>query len=373
MKYIGMKQRNLKEIPQSAKLRNKLEEVSRKLKNAKRHLKSKKTQLGNYEKGITQTLRSDVPGLINLLQDMEHKSDVISGLQPKVKKIKGVNHFERKRLLELVDAFTESSFIPPELREMMQPHHEMDMQMFGDDENTNQQISLEDFIIEPPKEEQRDIRKIYISLADKFHPDKAKNKEEEKKFHTIMQRINHAYKKFDYDELYRMQADHKAETKPNDYSNDNLITEKIESLENEMKYIKNQSKRIQKQINKIKKSELGVAYEALKPLSEGGDFKLYIEMFNSISAILTDVIDLINDFLINKTIDIDKYKEIEEKAATIEDNFSQMDIDSDTDFEDDYIPDDLLEELLYEQLMEEMRDLTITPQEKPKRRKRKRR
>ncbi|NJN34373.1 MAG: J domain-containing protein [Saprospiraceae bacterium] len=62
-------------------------------------------------------------------------------------------------------------------------------------------VMFDEFTVKPDAEEQQNLRKIFISLASDFHPDKAENEQQAKFFHDIMQQINAAYQRGDIDEL----------------------------------------------------------------------------------------------------------------------------------------------------------------------------
>ncbi len=349
-----MKKEKLQTIPESEKLKRKLQEVSKKLKNAKRHLKSKKTQLDNLESGISQTMRADIPNFVDSLKDLEDKKDIIKNLKPKVKKVRGAKRKEKREMMTIIDTFMESSFLPPEMKEMFGGDLAEESNKFNlEDQESKSSDIFQDFIVEPSKTEQYDIRKIYVSLADKFHPDKAKNKKEEEDFHHIMQKINIAYKKFDYDTLYQMKIDYEKTSKMKEQKSNNPQEEEIETIENEIKYLKSQSKRIQGQINKTKNSGIGSSYEAFKDMFNSEEFDNMKMVFSGINTILTGLIELINEFIETKKINEEKLMEIDQIAKGVDDEIGDdfFDDEGEDFFDDDDDFDDEMMEMFSNMMM----------------------
>ncbi len=64
---------------------------------------------------------------------------------------------------------------------------------------------FDSFQQKPDKEEQKEIRKIFVRLAARFHPDKAQSEKEAENLHELMQQINQAYQRGDIAELLQLE------------------------------------------------------------------------------------------------------------------------------------------------------------------------
>ncbi len=392
-----MKNQNLQTITESEKSQKKLKEVIKKLKNAKTHLKRKNTQLINLEANISQALRHDIPNFIDSIEDLQKKKQVILELKPSVKKLRGAKRVDKREILNLIESFSAGDFIPHEMEDVFDENFKEKTNKYHleDDESKSSDL-FQDFIVEPSKTEQYDIRKIYISLADKFHPDKAKNKKEEEEFHHIMQKINNAYKKFDYNTLYQMKMDYDKTLEQKEENSNNSLDEKIETLKNEIKYIKNQAKRIQEQINKTKNSEVGLMSEMFTAENKE-EFEQIKVGFDLTNEILLVIIELITEFLETKKINDERLIKIEEQ---IEETNGMFDNDFDDDFDDDFdenmmqmftemmidagkknkknkkkirmskFEEEMIKEMLFSDFQEEMSNFS-TPKKKKKKKKKK--
>ncbi len=112
------------------------------------------------------------------------------------------------------------------------------------------------------KEEQGDVRKLYIKLANQFHPDKAKNEKEAELFHEMMQKINAANEAGDYGTLLALQERYaEYDSSAFDTSDGSvlldLLDQSILKIKKEVQGIDSQVTRIKEEIKNIKKSDLG--------------------------------------------------------------------------------------------------------------------
>jgi hypothetical protein len=135
-------------------------------------------------------------------------------------------------------------------------------------EFTNFNDLLNSFAVAPDDEEQRKIRKLYIRLATQLHPDKAVNQKEADYFHGIMQSINLAYEKHDYDELLKIESQNiiyqSIENQDNSDSENTFIEnlqKEIDILIKQKELVKNQNQRIKKEIAELMNHDVGKAYK----------------------------------------------------------------------------------------------------------------
>jgi curved DNA-binding protein CbpA len=106
-----------------------------------------------------------------------------------------------------------------------------------------------------PEAEQRSIREVYKRLAAKFHPDKAAgNADAERRFNTIMQRINAAYQRGDIGDLLAIE---------NEFAGLEDILQQEDSpladlVEREMERVREELELCQQQIERLKRERKGL-------------------------------------------------------------------------------------------------------------------
>ncbi len=291
-------------IPEEKKMQIAFEEARKLYLNSKKNLKRKKTELLNLENNIKKTTR-DIPNMFLQLTSLKQKETELNRLLSEVKKLKGLKKREKSDLIEFVQSFFDNSL--PDVADMFGQNFDP-TNMPPIDENTNRSANIfQEFVVQPPKEEQQNIRKLYLRLAEKFHPDKAQNQEEADKFHGIMQNINSAYKRFDYEELNQMLIDSENSLEIEKPAVEkSLLEQQIETLNNQTEYIKNQINRINAQIKNTKKSDLGENYNNLKPFYESTDFDDLINSTSLILQLYDLLIEFLNDTIVNNKIDESK-------------------------------------------------------------------
>jgi len=291
-------------IPEEKKMQIAFEEARKLYLNSKKNLKRKKTELLNLENNIKKTTR-DIPNMFLQLTSLKQKETELNRLLSEVKKLKGLKKREKSDLIEFVQSFFDNSL--PDVADMFGQNFDP-TNLPPIDENTNRSANIfQEFVVQPPKEEQQNIRKLYLRLAEKFHPDKAQNQEEADKFHGIMQNINSAYKRFDYEELNQMLIDSENSLEIEKPAVEkSLLEQQIETLNNQTEYIKNQINRINAQIKNTKKSDLGENYNNLKPFYESTDFDDLINSTSLILQLYDLLIEFLNDTIVNNKIDESK-------------------------------------------------------------------
>jgi len=193
-----------------------------------------------------------------------------------------------------------SSEIPSE-EEMQQMAEEFARQNAQD--NYDRRM-FEKFHKKPPIEDQKSIRKIYIALSKRFHPDLAKNKKESVHFGKIMVRVVAAYESSDIAELLEIEKK---------YFNYNTITnldlsdqssvisyiqQKINKQTNELNLLKGQLVRIRQELKQLKQSEEGELLKEYKRLKKSGHdlFSIMADDLNSQIDSLKVIIKSVNKY-----------------------------------------------------------------------------
>jgi hypothetical protein len=154
---------------------------------------------------------------------------------------------------------------------------------FDEDEHTDEfnrqrrQTMFEEYLVKPTDEEQQAIRKVYVGLAGRFHPDKAENETELALFNDLMQSINSAYKRGDMDELLEIKARF-AEYKTSDAGTSDydipildVLDEQILRQRNELNVLESQILRLKAELKNLRDSDLGKMVKQNKEAEKYGE------------------------------------------------------------------------------------------------------
>ena len=131
---------------------------------------------------------------------------------------------------------------------------------------------FDSFRAEPDKDEQRDIRKVYLRLSQAFHPDVARNDGEEAQFHRIMQQITDAYERHDMEALLHLERLHLGEVPTEGETGDmaSRLDATILRLERESERLQQQADRLSAELKGLNESQLGKALTAEKRAKRTG-------------------------------------------------------------------------------------------------------
>ena len=134
-----------------------------------------------------------------------------------------------------------------------------------------------EFAVKLDEGEQQQIRKIFLELANRFHPDKATNEQELKLFNDVMQSINGAYQSGDLQELLDIKERFKS-YQTSDASADydipvlDVLESHIAKNRNELNLLENQLERLKEEFKNLKNSDLGdMVKQNKKAEKHGGD------------------------------------------------------------------------------------------------------
>ena len=115
---------------------------------------------------------------------------------------------------------------------------------------------------EIPEADRKQLRKIFVQLANRFHPDKAKTPEEQDLFHKIMQELNTVYEQGDIDRILQIQEQYKEyetgkEVDPLENSGAfDFLQAQIGKLQAEVELLIAQVDRLKAEATELRKSEL---------------------------------------------------------------------------------------------------------------------
>jgi hypothetical protein len=135
-------------------------------------------------------------------------------------------------------------------------------QQAGEEGTQDRAAFFAQFKQEPSKEEQRDIRQLYLRLSRKLHPDKATNEAEAQQFHNLMQQVSAAYEAHDVEALLALEErylddDREAWEELPGEQQLSARAQKIARLERELSFLTQQGDRLSAQIKALRQSEAG--------------------------------------------------------------------------------------------------------------------
>jgi dimeric dUTPase (all-alpha-NTP-PPase superfamily) len=253
----------------------KVRELQGVLKKRKSVLKSLKTRLGNTQKEIEDTQRNIQNIMFDKMSKMEALRVEIAGLATKMKANKQFSKADKKALDEIASEFLDGSIFGEGFEEFQEKKRKMEEGDFDFDEDFRAKFNdvFEEFKVKPEEEELRDIRKVFIKLSRKFHPDLADNDVQAQEFHGIMQQINEAYKNNDIQTLLEMEQLYLMEEF--DLMSSSLtvdvLQQEIERLGRDIDFINNQVDRTSTEIKQLRDSNMGSMLSGIKKADREGE------------------------------------------------------------------------------------------------------
>ncbi|NJL73978.1 MAG: J domain-containing protein [Saprospiraceae bacterium] len=235
------------------------------------NLKKNTTTLDKLKVDIVEMQQGIRGRLIALAQKLRNLKQEIKEITATLKKSKKISKEEKKEITNLLKVVNqefenmESGFGIPnmELNE-----EEIRKAGFNTDNFDRQRAfdfftQFEEEIAEP---DQKDIRKAYVKLAARFHPDKAKSNQEQEQFHLLMQQINAAYERGDLATLLELQSAY-SEVKTllemgiqQEGAIADFLDAEIQRLEREVELLNSQLNRVKAELRNVKKSDIGNMY-----------------------------------------------------------------------------------------------------------------
>ncbi|MEB3340100.1 hypothetical protein [Okeania sp.] len=242
-------------------------------------IKRKKTELFN----LTEQIQT-------LTKEMFHKSrpfeEEINNLDEEIhglfQKILNKKHLKKRHKQELIDIYrtlqiTGKISLKPEcFSQLSSANFEDDIRDDSED-GTEKDFFEEDFYNNYKFEEQpeiyqprpsRDLRKIFLKLADKFHPDKATEDETRILYTEIMKEINIAYQSGDLARLLEIEREKNEET-VKFYQNDS--EKECERLGKEIELLSQQYEQVKAELREVKNTPQGSMVKQYRKAKRNGE------------------------------------------------------------------------------------------------------
>ncbi len=268
-----------KEIAKSPEILAKeatIKTLQTKLKRKKTALKSLKTRLKNTKKDITEIQRAGSGQVMNRMAQMDKLRLEIMELIQQMNKLKGLSRADKAALKDMEREFGSEDMFGEDFKAykaQMEERGEDFEANFDENERARMRDVFEAFAVKPDKEEQKDIRKIFISLSQKFHPDKATTKADEAEYHEMMQQINEAYQAGDIQTLLELEQLFLIEnldlSKVQSWSVD-VLEQEIARLKRDLQFIESQINRNSAELKSLRASDLGQMLTSMKKAEKEG-------------------------------------------------------------------------------------------------------
>lgn len=274
-----------------------IKDLQKQLKKKQTTLKSLKTRLKNMQNDVEEISRKVQNTMMRKIEEIDALREEIAKYAAMMKKSKNISKEDKKALGEMAADFTENEDMFGEGYAQYK-EHKAQMESEDFDFDAEQRARMRDifqqFQVKPPEKEQRDIRKIFLKLSQKFHPDLAKNKKEEAEFHKMMQQINDAYQRNDIHTLLQLQREYLMETF--DFNSNSItidvLDKEIERLERELQFIENQINRISSEVKNLRQSDMGVMLTEVGKAERAGEgFEEMAAEHDKMIAIFTQLRD----------------------------------------------------------------------------------
>ncbi|MFK7951151.1 MAG: hypothetical protein AB8G11_26455 [Saprospiraceae bacterium] len=268
-------EKNIAKSPEMLAKEAKIKDLQKALKKRKSVLKSLKTRLKNTKSDIEDIQRNIQNIMFSRISKMDELRIEIGELALKMKQNKHFSKADKKALDEMSREFLDGNIFGDEFEEIREAKRKAEEGDFDFDENFRAKMNdaFAQFRVAPEEKEQKNIRKVFIKLSRKFHPDLAENEQQAAEFHGMMQQINEAYKANDVHTLLEMEQLYLMEEL--DFSTASItidvLQNEIDRLERDVEFINGQVDRTSLEIKQLRKSDMGSMLTGIKKADREGE------------------------------------------------------------------------------------------------------
>ncbi len=303
LKYKSMS-KYIAKSPEMLRKEAEIKDLRAQLKKRQTTLKSLKTRLKNTQSDIEEIQRKVHTGMLHKAEAVDALRMEIAELARQLKKVKGMSRMDKEQLQMMADEISSDEMFGPAYQEYKAYKEKQQSADFDFDEYERARIHdvFQQFQVKPEEKEQRDIRKVFLKLSQKFHPDLAKGEKETADFHSLMQQINEAYQANDIQTLLELESLYLAEEL--DFTTKavtvDVLQQEIDRLNRDLNFIDHQIGRTSEEIKNLRQSQLGVMLTATNRMEREGEgfdtmtayFDQMIQMFTQLRDGLKDSIEL---------------------------------------------------------------------------------
>lgn len=270
-----------------------------------KQIKRKKTELNNFVEQM-RSLGTDIfnrcnPSfhkLVDLDQEIHTLFAEIFATRKLGKKsqkdIEGI--YRSLQLAGIISPKRQQPDIDPELEQEWEENEYSDAQQENYQRNPQPQDDLE-IPSRNKTDAGRKIRQIFLSLAEIFHPDKAKNEEMQARHTEIMKEINKAYQDGDLARLLEIERQHQL-GEIIDSNNEDDLTRKCTRLEQHNALLKTQYDKLKKELASVKHTPEGAMVSDCRKAVKAG-IDPVVEMLQQVESEIAKIAairDFVKDF-----------------------------------------------------------------------------
>ena len=215
-------------------------------------IKSLKTRLDNMRERIDELQRKARSSFASAKQKMQEQTEKIIAILARLQKDKRFSKIDQAQFKEMhqeIDGMVE------EARPFDDP--EFDFGPDFDEERAKKFDPFTEFQIAPEPEVQQDLRKLYLKLSKRFHPDRGQNAKEQALFHDIQQEIVRLYQAHDLQGLMNLAMQYDLDLLDFSESETDVLEQKIQMLTQQLSGLEQQQKRLSGEIKNLRNSPLG--------------------------------------------------------------------------------------------------------------------
>ncbi len=281
-----------------------VKDLKAQLKKRQTTLKSLKTRLKNMQDEVSKIQRDVHVQMFHKMETLDKLRMEIAALANQLKKMKGLSREDKQQLSIMADDLAGEGMFGAGFEEYKSQKQKMESGNFNFDENERARMRdiFESFKTPLKETDQKEIRKVYVKLSQKFHPDLSRGDKEAAQFHDLMQQINEAYQNNDIQTLLELDSLFSSDSL--DFETKaitvDVLKAETERLKRDLALIEKQMDRTSDEIKNIRDSELGKILTAVgKAERDGQGFDAMgeqmdasIEMFSKLKEGLEDSIRL---------------------------------------------------------------------------------
>jgi uncharacterized protein YoxC len=231
------------------------------LKKKQSTLKSLKTRLQNIKSDVEEIGRRVHANMLHKMEAVEDLQQEIAALARQLKSTKGMSKMDKQQLEMMAEEMANGGMFGDDYEQYKKQKQQRESGNFDFDEFERARMRgmFAEFEVKPPEKEQKEIRKVFLKLSQKFHPDLAKNEKEAEEFHLLMQQINEANQHNDIQALLELESIYLHESLDFEAKSVTMdsLQQVIDRLKRDLQFIEKQLDRTSEEIKQLRKSDLG--------------------------------------------------------------------------------------------------------------------